>query len=119
MESAIRWWRDQPLTATDENALGSIVTVGGPLLSYPTLTRPCPTPLLIFARLPPTDSPMPKGAFSAFKKGFSTPTEVLKPGEGMPRSKDEWEPVMRFWSEKLGRRKLDGLYEVMSGAASA
>lgn len=34
----------------------------------------------------------------------------------MPRSREEWEPIMRFWSEKLSRRQVGGLYEVMSGA---
>lgn len=40
-------------------------------------------------------------------------------GEGMPRSKEEFEPIMRFWSEQLGRRQMDGLYEVMSGMVPA
>jgi hypothetical protein len=25
-------------------------------------------------------------------------------GEGMPRSRDEWEPIMKFWSNVLERR---------------
>ena len=37
-------------------------------------------------------------------------------GEGMPRSREEMEPLMRFWSEHLGRRQVEGLYEVMSGS---
>jgi hypothetical protein len=36
--------------------------------------------------------------------------------EGMPASRAEWEPVMRFWSEGLARRSVDGLYEVMTGS---
>lgn len=37
---------------------------------------------------------------------------------GMPASKEEWEPIMRFWSEKLRRRQAEGLYEVMSGLST-
>ena len=95
------------------------MTVGGPLLSYPTLSRPAPTPLLIFHRPPPADSALPTGAVAALKKGFARVEEVQKKGEGMPRSKDEFEPIMRFWSEHLGRRRMEGLYEVMSGVAPA
>jgi hypothetical protein len=52
----------------------------------------------------------------AFKKTFETVVEVKIGGaEGMPRSKDEWEPIMRFWSEWLRRRWVDGLYEVLGG----
>ncbi len=36
-------------------------------------------------------------------------------GEGMPSSREEMKPLMRFWSEHLGRRQVEGLYEVMSG----
>ena len=32
---------------------------------------------------------------------------------GMPASKEEWESIMRFWSEKLGHRKVSGIYEIM------
>jgi hypothetical protein len=57
-------------------------------------------------------------AITAFKKAFESVVEVKIGGaEGMPRSKDEWEPVMRFWSERLGRRQVDGLYEVLGGMA--
>jgi hypothetical protein len=57
---------------------------------------------------------------AAFRKGFQAVSEVKLGASrgGMPASKDEWEPIMRFWSEKLSRRKMDGLYEVMSGMNS-
>ncbi|KAF9224793.1 hypothetical protein BS17DRAFT_779054 [Gyrodon lividus] len=96
--------------------LGSVVSISGLLLSYPTLDTPCLTPLLIFHR-----ASLAKGVFTSFSKGFTRVQEVVKSGgqgeESMPRSKDEWEPVMRFWSEVLGRRMGDGLYKVMSGTA--
>ncbi|KAF8128716.1 hypothetical protein EV363DRAFT_1340405 [Boletus edulis] len=83
--------------------LGSVVSISGPLLSYPTFVTPCPTPLLLFSR-----GPVPKDVSTAFSKGFTQIRQVIKPGgqgeESMPRSRDEWEPG-------------DGLYEVMTGTA--
>ncbi|KAJ7628470.1 hypothetical protein FB45DRAFT_918361 [Roridomyces roridus] len=96
-------------------ALGSIVTVSGPLLSYPTLSTLSATPLLAAYR----PSAMPLNALTSFKKGFSRVVEhKMNADGGMPASKAEWEPIMRFWSEVLGRRRVEGLYEVMSGMAS-
>ena len=96
--------------------LGSIVSVAGPLLSYPTLSKICETPVLVFHRSPPSESALSSSAIMAFKKTSETVVEVKIGGaEGMPRSKDEWEPIMRFWSEWLGRRWVDGLYEVLGG----
>lgn len=40
-------------------------------------------------------------------------------GPGMPAAKEEWEPIMKFWSENLARRQVDGLYEVMTGSRSS
>ncbi|KAJ7130259.1 hypothetical protein C8R44DRAFT_775200 [Mycena epipterygia] len=92
--------------------LGSIVTISGPLLSYPTLTALSVTPLLVAYRAPA----LPPNALSAFKKGFQRVVEHKMGSQGgMPASKPEWEPIMRFWSEVLGRRRVDGVYEVMSG----
>ncbi|TFK83627.1 hypothetical protein K466DRAFT_567709 [Polyporus arcularius HHB13444] len=104
-------------TLTAPRALGSVVSVSGPLLSYPTPPKPCPTPVLIFHRPPPAESALPSGAIASFKKGFAKVEEVKMKGEGMPRSKEEFAPIMRFWSEHLGRRQMEGLYEVMSGMA--
>lgn len=96
--------------------LGSIITVAGPLLSYPTLRNPCPTPLLIIHRPAPSGSALPSDAITSFKKGYSRMKSIdIGKGEGMPRSREEMEPLMRFWSEHLGRRQVEGLYEVMSG----
>ncbi|TFY77233.1 hypothetical protein EWM64_g6778 [Hericium alpestre] len=112
-ETALRWWRER------STALGSVVTVTGPLLSYPTSSNLCPMPILVFHRPPPAESALPRDAMTAFRKGFSTALEAQKAGEGMPRSKEEWEPIMKFWSERLGRRQVEDLYEVMSGASAA
>lgn len=135
VESVVSWWkgelaRTRKLQVTENREhdeedddrrgnitrqLGSVVTVGGPLLSYPTLEKPCPTPLLIFHR-----GSLCKSAFASFSKAFAKVQEVERRDGGqdarMPCSKDEWEPIMRFWSEVLGRRTGEDLYEVMSGA---
>lgn len=99
--------------------LGSIITISGPLLSYPTLSALIPTPLLIAHNVPPSESALPVGALAAFRKAFKNVVEVQKDRKepGMPSSREGWEPIMRFWSEHLGRRQSSGLYEVMSGVA--
>ncbi|KAH9996286.1 hypothetical protein BJV77DRAFT_1143532 [Russula vinacea] len=108
-ESALKWWR-RNLPAAAAKPLGSVVTIGGPLLSYPTLSATCPTPILV--AIPSKD------ALPAFRKGFSKVVDTKKSGVGMPRSKDEWYPIMELWGERLGRRQVDGLYEVMTGGSS-
>ena len=122
-ESAQKWWRrsqqQQQSDSTPVQSFGSVVTVGGPLLSYPTLSTLCTTPVLVFHRPPPADPSLPKDALPAFRKGFTRVIDVEKSGEGMPRSRDEWYPIMQLWSERLGRRQVDGLYEVITGANSA
>ncbi|KAI6132932.1 hypothetical protein EV401DRAFT_2053664 [Pisolithus croceorrhizus] len=126
VESVISWWkcelsRTRKLPEDDDRGgsvtrpIGSVVTVGGPLLSYPTLEKPCPTRLLVFHR-----GSLCKSASTSFSKAFARVQEVERRNSGqderMPCSKDEWEPIMRFWSEVLGRRTGEDLYEVMSGA---
>nr|GAT52964.1 predicted protein [Mycena chlorophos] len=95
--------------------LGSIVTVSGPLLSYPTLATPSPTPIHLAYRT----SALPVSELLAFKKGFSRVSDNKMAAEGgMPASKTEWEPIMRFWSENLGKRQVEGTYEVLSGLST-
>ena len=125
VELAQKWWRRalqqqrQKSDSTSMQAIGSVVTVGGPLLSYPTFSTLCTTPVLVFHRPPPADSSLPKDALPAFRKGFTRVIDVEKSGEGMPRSTDEWRPIMQLWSERLGRRPVNGLYEVMTGGNSS
>ncbi|KAI8992745.1 hypothetical protein BD414DRAFT_482062 [Trametes punicea] len=130
-EFALKFWRaelsqQQKSLSSSSNptagqhaprSFGSVVSVSGPLLSFPTLQKPCPTPLLIFHRPAPAESALRSTAIAELKKGFGRVEEFKMKGEGMPRSKEEWEPIMRFWSEHLGRRQMDGLYEVMAGIA--
>lgn len=122
-ELCISWWKSTLSNTRGQQdgnpiSLGSVVTVCGPLLSFPTvLSSPCPTPILVAHRPPPAETALPPNALGAFRKGFSTIRDVsIGRGEGMPRSRDEWEPIMRFWSERLSRRPVDGLYEVVSAS---
>ena len=117
-EAALQHWKKQRSTDLSiSTSLASIITISGPLLSYPTLTSPSPTPVLIAHRPPPSEEALPSDALKSFQKGFKTVTEAKLSASrgGMPASKEEWEPIMRFWSQHLSRRKMDGLYEVMSG----
>ena len=112
VEFCLKWWKEH------SQAFGSVVSISGPLLSYPTITPLCPTPLLIFHRNPPSDLHLSANAFTSFRKGFNFLKDVKKQGEGMLRSKQEWTPIMEFWSQRLAKRQVGGLYEVMSGMTS-
>ncbi|KAK7678055.1 hypothetical protein QCA50_018996 [Cerrena zonata] len=139
-EFGLQWWksewakRTQSEKARDRNvkdgkdisdpeftprSLGTIVSVSGPLVSYPTLTQLCSTPLLLAHRPSPSPEALPSNALTSFKRGYSQFIEVKlnARGQGMLRGREEMEPVMRFWSERLSRRQVEGLYEVMSGTA--
>ncbi|KAJ7594191.1 hypothetical protein C8J56DRAFT_926154 [Mycena floridula] len=120
VEFGLKWWKGlqiQPAEST-QTAIGSIITISGPLLSYPTLNSLCPTPLLVVDRPAPSETAMPAGSMAAFRKGYQSLVEVKLDGQraGMPSSKEEWQPIMAFWSEKLGRRQDSGLYEVLTGS---
>ncbi|KAL1743408.1 Alpha/Beta hydrolase protein [Schizophyllum fasciatum] len=120
-EFALRWW--QAHSSDDAGRLGSLVSVSGPLLSYPTISPPSPTPVLVVHRPATADPSFPKDALAAYRKGFREVREELigrgSTRQGMPASRDEWEPIMRFWSERLGRRQGEGLYEVLTGRGAA
>lgn len=117
-ELALRYWKHPGSGSRDSGdaanlrsrhvTLGSIVTISGPLLSYPTNIA-CPTPILIVHRPNSEDSALTNAAIAAFKKGFTgRVVEERLDGpptrEGMPSSRAEWEPIMRFWSDVLSRR---------------
>ncbi|KAF8635578.1 hypothetical protein AX15_000228 [Amanita polypyramis BW_CC] len=129
-EFGIKFWKDQlqeqrssftSSTAAPSSSisLGSIISVSGPLLSWPTSNIVSPTPVLLAHRPAPSEAALPKGAFAAYKRAFQFVSEEKLSSKrlGMPTSREEWEPIMRFWSEKLSRRKVSGLYEVMSSSA--
>lgn len=94
--------------------LGSVITVAGPLLSYPTASS-CSTPILVIHRPRSNNSALKPGDLSAIRKGFTGRVIEEKLGskeEGMPTGRDEWEPLMRFWSETLSRRAPEGTVEI-------
>ncbi|KXN85604.1 hypothetical protein AN958_11092 [Leucoagaricus sp. SymC.cos] len=135
LEFGLWWWKEKQLLAagralpsseagvseTPTTSFGSITTVSGPLLSYPSLSTLPPTPVLAVSRPRPSELAFSTNDISAFKKGFRVFKEVKydDANGGMPVGKAEWEPVMRFWSERLERKvggESDaGLYEVLSG----
>ncbi|KLO09755.1 hypothetical protein SCHPADRAFT_813738, partial [Schizopora paradoxa] len=147
LEFAVAWWKSQkreststppaPATSTPplQNAttsmassrptgsplaLASVVSIAGPPLLQHALSSKCPTPLFLFHRAPPSTT---SSASSDAKRNFSDVREATfvdaKAGESMPRSRDEWAPIMEFWSQRLTRRApqadgVEGLYEVLS-----
>jgi len=120
VESTARGGDPQNITSSPPSlALGSVVSIAGPLLLQHALSpsSKCPTPLFLFHRSPPSTSS------SEAKRYFSTVREATfvdtKAGEYMPRSRDEWAPIMQFWSQRLTRRSpqadgVEGLYEILS-----
>lgn len=122
-EFVLDHWKSQLVStskAADQppSSFGSIISVSGPLLSYPTLSKLCPTPILIVHPPPSAETALPSGAIAAFKKGFQSVTESKVKSQGMPGSREEWEPIMRFWSQVLSKRQMEGLYEVMTGSST-
>jgi hypothetical protein len=120
-EIALRRWKvsvPAPSSGSSTPAklpLGSIVTVDGTLLSYPTFTPACAIPALYFHH---SEQESTK-ALGSFRKGFSKVNEARFPGrEGMPRSKEEWAKIVEFWSRMLSSRppEMEGLHPVLSVA---
>lgn len=77
---------------SDLSQIGSLVSVAGPLLSFPTLSSPSATPVCLARR-----SDDRQTTLGPFRKGFSTVQEHVMPagGAGMPRSQPEWFPIMK------------------------
>ncbi|KAF9494339.1 hypothetical protein BDN71DRAFT_1375415, partial [Pleurotus eryngii] len=106
-----------PVAIISSSSLASVVSVSGPLLSYPTLSQKCSTPVAISYRLPPAEEALTQSQLTEFKKAFTRVEEVklLDKRVGMPASRGEWEGIMKFWSDVLEQRRGEGLFEVMSG----
>lgn len=142
VEFGLWWWKEKQLVAAKQALLptssttetstltsaapslpatsfGSIITIAGPLLSYPSnLSSPSPTPLFAISRSAPSELAFTPSDLTAFKKGYRIAKEqkYKTANSGMPVGKEEWEPIMKFWSERLGRRVGGGgLYEVLTG----
>ena len=143
-EYALRWWRASVGQTSTRSVFRSVITVGGPLLSLPTVMAStpraatadaatsasgpgtgavtttegvpattvggkCPTPVLV------QHGP---GAFDVewFRRAYVDVRSARGRGEGMPASQGDWEPLMRFWSERLVHTMAPSkdLYHVMT-----
>lgn len=82
--------------------LGSVTSICGKLESFPSSPVNAPTPAMWFTR---SDSrgAATKAVEAALTRAFSTLEVVRGEGAGadMPRSRAEWEGVMRFWAQHL------------------
>jgi len=101
---------------TPARRLASIVSVCGPLYSFPTPSTPCGTPVLVFNRIAGdrTRSKVESDVRS-WRKGFGRVVhEVVQGGApvSMLANKDEWGRVMAFWADVLQKRMPDGVYAV-------
>ena len=84
--------------------LGSVVAICGEMISFPASPLQLETPVAFFTRLNP-QSQLGQKAVSGVKRCFKTVRLVNGKGGGgdMPRGREEWEGVMKFWGEVLGR----------------
>ncbi|WVR09452.1 hypothetical protein IAU60_006519 [Kwoniella sp. DSM 27419] len=99
--------------------LGSVTSVCASLLTHPTSELDLPTPVCLFTRLSPKAAAHAK-TLAPLKRAFKAVQVVQASGTGesMPRGKEEWWGIMKFWGQVLGRKdegwKGDGeVYEVV------
>jgi hypothetical protein len=70
-------WKPQLVQSTSKAAdqlpssFGSIISVSGPLLFYPTLSKLCPTPILIAHPPPSAETALPSTAIAHSRKDFN------------------------------------------------
>ncbi|WRT68587.1 uncharacterized protein IL334_005565 [Kwoniella shivajii] len=87
---------------------GSITSICANLLTHPTSSLNIPTPVCYFTRTSPKSSIHEKSV-NVLKRAFRE-VQIVTPkgsgggGEDMPRSKDDWYGIMKFWSQVLGRK---------------
>lgn len=80
--------------------LGSVISICGP----PSTGSKGTTPAALFTRLSPASSAA-KAQENALKAAFGE-CEVIRgsgSGDNMPRGREEWTGVMRFWGKYLGK----------------
>lgn len=84
-------------SSSSASRLGSVVSVSGPMLSFPTPRQKSTTPVLLWKRSEEAAT-TPSGPL---RKGFEQVTEhtvQAKGAGGMPRSQPEWLPIMKYVS---------------------
>ena len=94
----------KPLSPEQSKRFGSVVSVCAPILSSPSTISQ--TPALTFTRISPSSAAYQRQVTN-LKKGFKD-VEVIngekgKGGEDMPRGRNEWEGIMRFWGKVLAK----------------
>jgi len=103
----------KPLTSSlsdtsesDGKRLGSVTAICGDLISFPASPLDLETPVAFFTRLNP-QSQIGQKAANGVKRAFKTVHVITAKGGGgdMPKGRDEWEGVMKFWGEVLGREE--------------
>ncbi|KAL6722349.1 hypothetical protein ACLMJK_001456 [Lecanora helva] len=89
--------------STDE--FGGIISIGGPLPSSATSARNVKTPVLLLGGS--SNTLITRSAVEKVKQTFKN-VEYQKwnrAGDGMPRSRDEMLPIMRFFARRLRSRR--------------
>ncbi|QRW04146.1 Rho-GTPase-activating protein [Ceratobasidium sp. AG-Ba] len=93
----------------------SVVSVGGGLVEVPTRAGPGAGTKVLYVGSSAGETGLSKG-FSSVRVERMGGTEVR-----MPKGKDEWGVIMRFWSEVLERRgpEGEGIHRVLIGGRAA
>ncbi|KAK6910846.1 hypothetical protein I204_03121 [Kwoniella mangroviensis CBS 8886] len=98
---------NQPLgTGQDPpKRFGSIVSICASILTHPTSTLNIQTPVCYFTRHSPQSAIHQKN-LNVLKRAYKDVEVVQASGdnEQMPRNKDEWYGIMKFWGQVLGRK---------------
>lgn len=118
LELALDLGKTSFTTPTKRGRLGSVISVCGGLISFPSSPLDIETPVGFFTRQSPK-SQLGQKSIGAVKRAFKK-VEVVEakgPGEGMPKGREEWEGLMRFWGEVLiredGWKGKGEVYEVV------
>lgn len=97
LETLVQW------TKRGAAPLGSIVSISGAFVSHPTIDPPSQTPVLhVYRSSRPLEVSTKFGSFRKASKNFTAHRLELASGnvdEAMPRNKNEWDPIMQFWSK--------------------
>ncbi|KAG7566891.1 hypothetical protein FFLO_01392 [Filobasidium floriforme] len=113
------------------NRLGSVISISGDLYSTPSVGAKDlggETPVLYFHRPRPSSNSAPSDSPSWLKRTFAhpqtisakfSPVAAQQDEKGrdirMPEGREEWEGVMRFWSEVLVRPGMEETSSSMAG----
>lgn len=117
LETCLTWsWQRQKSSSPTEPVLGSVVSIGGPLLSFPTFQPLLSTPVLFHHH-----KSFPS-ALSSLRRGFTRVTEMLsaanKAGQAaggledavMPSfAHDDWFQIAKWWANEAGWRNRSQL----------